>query len=83
MRGIEEDLKEFEWEEICTNAGTTLEEQPSCSMEEDNTVEEEAVASTSHQGMIKNSSIFISEHCMKGSTSLHATDLEQQSCTTL
>ena len=40
MRGIEEDLKKFEWEETCTSVGTTLEQQPSFSMEEDNTVEE-------------------------------------------
>jgi len=77
MRGIEEDLKEFEWEETCTSVGTSLEENPSCTMEEDNTVEEEALASTSHRGMIKNSSIVISAHCMKISTSLHDVDLEQ------
>ena len=77
MKGIEEDFKEIERVETCTSAGTTLEEQPSCSMEEDNIVDEEALASTSHQGMTKNPSIVISAHCMKGSTSLHVANLEK------
>ena len=62
---------------------TTLEEQPSCSMEEDTTIKEEALASTSHQGMIEDSSIVISAHCMKRYAFLYAADLEQQSCTAL
>ena len=84
LKGIEEDLKEIEKVETCTNVGTTLEEKPSCSvMKEDYIVAEEALASTSHQGMIRDSSIVISAHCMKRSTSLHAVDLEKQSCTAL
>ena len=84
LKGIEEDLKEIERVETCTSTGTTLEEQHSCLvMKEDYIVVEEALASTSHQGMIKNPSIVISAHCMERSTSLHAADLEQQSCTAL
>ena len=65
--------------ETCTSASTTLEEQPSCSvMKEDYIVTKEALASTSHRGMIKNPSIVISTHCMERSTSLHVVDLEQQ-----
>ena len=84
MKGIAEDLKKIERVETCTNTSTTLVEQPSCSvMEEDYTVAEETLASTSHQGMIKNPSVFISAHCMKRSTFLYAANLEQQSCISL
>ena len=82
MKGIEEDMKEIERVETCTNAGTTLEEQPSV-MEEDYIVAEEALASTSHQGVIKNSSVVILAHCMKRSTFLYDARLEKQSCTAL
>ena len=40
-------------------------------------------ASISHQGMIKNMSLFISANHMKVSTSLHAADIEKQSCTAM
>ena len=84
MKGVRGNLKGIKRVETCTSAGTTLEEKPSCSvMEEDYTVSKESLASTSHQGMIKDPSVVISAHCMKGSTSLHAADLEQQSCTAL
>ena len=66
MKGIEEDLKEIERVETCTITSTTLEEKPSCSvMEEYYTVAEEALASTSHQGIIKNPFVVISTHYMK------------------
>ena len=52
LEGIEEALKEIERVETCTSAGTTLEDQPSCSMEKEKIFKEESLTSTSHQGMI-------------------------------
>ena len=83
MKDIQENLKEVEGVETCTNIGTTLEEQPSCSMEEDYIVVEAFLASTFHQGMVKNSSVLISIHFMERSTFPCAVDLEQQSCIAL
>ena len=82
LKGIEEDLKEIERVETCTSASTTLGEKPSV-MEEDYTVAEEALASTSHQGIIKNPCVVISAHCMNRSTFLYDARLEQQICTAL
>ena len=83
LKDIQENIKEVEGVETCTSAGTTLEEQPSCSMEEYCTVVEEFLASTFHQGMVKDSSVFISAHCMEKSTFPCDVRLEQQSCTAL
>jgi len=52
-------------------------------MEEGYTIAEEALASISHQGMIRNPIFVIPAHCMRRSTFLYAADLEQQSCTAL
>ena len=64
-------------EEAYTDTVTTLEEKPSCStVEEDNIVEKGDLFSKSHQCMLELPFLVILANHMKGSTSLHAVDLE-------